>query len=146
MFPSRKRAFPHSRAISRESNINRDVFIVSIASFLDVENLEVCIDFTTHPATVLISAECRMAALNADRGPLFKVILLGEAGVGKTAIFHRAKDNSFLDRGKNTVGIDSFSMYIKVGDQQVTVSYLWHSREVLFERVKFYIGCLRRIT
>ena len=63
-----------------------------------------------------------MAALNADKGPLFKVILLGEAGVGKTAIFHRAKDNSFHERRKNTVGIDSFSMYVKVGDQQVTVS------------------------
>ena len=63
-----------------------------------------------------------MAALNAEKGPLFKVILLGEAGVGKTAIFQRAKDNSFHEHRKNTVGIDSFSMYVKVGDQQVTVS------------------------
>lgn len=66
----------------------------------------------------------KMAALNADKGPLFKVILLGEAGVGKTAIFHRAKDNSFHESRKNTVGIDSFSMYVKVGDQQVTVSVI----------------------
>lgn len=65
-----------------------------------------------------------MAALSADRGPLFKVILLGEAGVGKTAMFHRAKDNSFHEHRKHTVGIDSFSMYIKVGDQQVTVSFI----------------------
>lgn len=63
-----------------------------------------------------------MAALSADKGPLFKVILLGEAGVGKTAIFHRAKENSFNDGRKTTVGIDSFSLYVKVGDQQVTVS------------------------
>lgn len=63
-----------------------------------------------------------MAALSAEKGPLFKVILLGEAGVGKTAIFHRAKENSFNDGRKSTVGIDSFSLYVKVGDQQVTVS------------------------
>lgn len=63
-----------------------------------------------------------MAALSVEKGPLFKVILLGEAGVGKTSIFYRAKENSFLQHRKNTVGIDSFSMYIKVGDQQVTVS------------------------
>lgn len=62
-----------------------------------------------------------MAALSSDRGPLFKVILLGEAGVGKTAIFHRSKDNIFDERRKTTVGIDSFSLYVKVGDQQVTV-------------------------
>lgn len=63
-----------------------------------------------------------MAGLNVEKGPLFKVILLGEAGVGKTAIFHRAKENSFNDGRKSTVGIDSFSLYVKVGDQQVTVS------------------------
>ena len=54
-----------------------------------------------------------MAGLNVEKGPLFKVILLGEAGVGKTA---------FSDGRKSTVGIDSFSLYVKVGDQQVTVS------------------------
>ncbi|XP_068722151.1 ras-related protein Rab-14-like [Montipora capricornis] len=70
-----------------------------------------------------------MAALNADKGPLFKVVLLGEAGVGKTAIFHRAKDNSFQEKRKNTVGIDSFSMYIKVGDQQVTLG-VWDTAGV----------------
>ena len=63
-----------------------------------------------------------MAALSADKGPLFKVILLGEAGVGKTSIFHRVKENSFNERRKSTVGIDSCSIYVKVGDLQVTVS------------------------
>lgn len=70
-----------------------------------------------------------MAALSADRGPLFKVILLGEAGVGKTAIFHRSKDNIFDERRKTTVGIDSFSLYVKVGDQQVTLG-VWDTAGV----------------
>lgn len=70
-----------------------------------------------------------MAALSADRGPLFKVILLGEAGVGKTAIFHRSKDNIFEERRKTTVGIDSFSLYVKVGDQQVTLG-VWDTAGV----------------
>lgn len=70
-----------------------------------------------------------MAALSADRGPLFKVILLGEAGVGKTAIFHRSKDNIFDDGRKTTVGIDSFSLYVKVGDQQVTLG-VWDTAGV----------------
>lgn len=70
-----------------------------------------------------------MAALSADRGPLFKVILLGEAGVGKTAIFHRSKDNIFDERRKTTVGVDSFSLYVKVGDQQVTLG-VWDTAGV----------------
>ena len=76
----------------------------------------------THITVPASAWKNNMAALSVEKGPLFKVILLGEAGVGKTSIFYRAKENSFLQHRKNTVGIDSFSMYIKVGDQQVTVS------------------------
>lgn len=92
-----------------------------------------------------------MAGLNVEKGPLFKVILLGEAGVGKTAIFHRAKENSFSDCRKSTVGIDSLSLYVKVGDQQVTVSenrkvYLptWQDRNGICD-LEFFIFILHAI-
>lgn len=68
-----------------------------------------------------------MAALSCDgymnKGPLYKVVLLGEAGVGKTALFQRAKDNSFhAERtSRSTLGIDSCSKYIMLDDTQITV-------------------------
>ena len=68
-----------------------------------------------------------MAALSCDgylnKGPIYKVVLLGEAGVGKTALFQRGKDNSFHGErtSRSTIGIDSCSKYVMVDDLEVTV-------------------------
>ena len=57
---------------------------------------------------------------------MFKVVLLGEVGVGKTALFYRIKDDVFNDSSCNTtVGIDSCSRLVSVGKNPsavVTVS------------------------
>lgn len=63
-----------------------------------------------------------MAALIDERGPMFKIVLLGEAGVGKTALFYRIKENTFMSNRRNTIGIDSCSKFLKFNDKQVTVS------------------------
>ena len=81
-----------------------------------------------------------MAGLSADKGPLFKVILLGEAGVGKTSIFHRLKDDIFQSNRRNTMGIDSCSKYVKVGDTQVTVSALFSGILRLQKHQQLYLG------
>ena len=36
----------------------------------------------------------------------FKVILLGDSGVGKTSIIHQFVDSKFHDRYKATIGVD----------------------------------------
>ena len=57
-----------------------------------------------------------------SRGPTYKVVLLGELGVGKTSMFRRLKDNSFDECQTATIGIDSCSKTVKVDEQNVMVS------------------------
>lgn len=52
---------------------------------------------------------------------MFKVVLLGEAGVGKSSIFLRLKDNIFGDSLQPTVGIESCSKVMKIDSQNITV-------------------------
>lgn len=40
---------------------------------------------------------------------LFKIVLIGEAGVGKTCIVQRFKNGTFLEKNSSTIGVD-FSM------------------------------------
>lgn len=63
-----------------------------------------------------------MAAVTEERGPMFKIVLLGEAGVGKTAVFFRLKENTFSPHLRNTIGIDSCSKHMSIDDQNLTVS------------------------
>lgn len=61
-------------------------------------------------------------ALNPGRGPTYKVVLLGELGVGKTSLFRRLKDNVFDEFSTSTAGIDSCTKEFKVDGESVTVS------------------------
>ena len=56
-----------------------------------------------------------------QKGTMFKVVLLGEAGVGKSSIFLRLKDNIFGDSLQPTVGIESCSKVMKIDSQNITV-------------------------
>lgn len=53
---------------------------------------------------------------------MFKVVLLGEAGVGKSSIFLRLKENVFGESLQPTVGIESCSKAVKIDGQSITVS------------------------
>ena len=59
------------------------------------------------------------------RGPTYRVVLLGELGVGKTSLFRRIKDNSFDEHQPATSGIDSCSKYTNVDGQDIHVSVCW---------------------
>ena len=54
----------------------------------------------------------------------YKVILLGNHGVGKTSIFRRIKDDTFFDQKTETTlgGIDIHQMTRKVGNDTIVVS------------------------
>lgn len=56
------------------------------------------------------------------RGSTYRVVLLGELGVGKTSLFRRIKDNTFDEQQPATSGIDSCSKYINVDGEEVVVS------------------------
>lgn len=53
---------------------------------------------------------------------MFKVVLLGEAGVGKSSIFLRLKENVFGESLQPTVGIESCSKIVNIDGQSITVS------------------------
>ena len=55
------------------------------------------------------------------RGPTYKVVLLGELGVGKTSLFRRLKDNTFDEYQTATTGIDSCTRVVKVDGETVMV-------------------------
>ena len=56
-----------------------------------------------------------------SRGPTYKVVLLGELGVGKTSLFRRLKDNTFDEYQTATTGIDSCTKVTKVDGETVMV-------------------------
>lgn len=63
-----------------------------------------------------------MALRGPSRGPTYKVVLLGELGVGKTSLFRRVKDNTFDEYQTATTGIDSCTKVVKIDGQNVMVS------------------------
>lgn len=59
----------------------------------------------------------------SSRGPMYKIVLLGELGVGKTSVFKRLRDNEFDENVTTTTGIDSCTKVFTMGNgQTVTVS------------------------
>lgn len=63
------------------------------------------------------------------RGPTYKVVLLGELGVGKTSLFRRLKDNTFDEYQTATTGIDSCTKVVKVDGETVMLS-IWDTAGV----------------
>ncbi len=53
---------------------------------------------------------------------LFKIVLIGDAGVGKTAIVQRFKSGTFLERQANTIGVDFTMKTLFVKDKKIKVS------------------------
>ncbi|XP_064610320.1 ras-related protein Rab-35-like [Liolophura sinensis] len=62
-------------------------------------------------------------------GPWFKLVLLGEAGVGKTSVFHRLRDGMFRSPQKPTICIDSCTRAVQIGDQVVKLT-IWDTAGV----------------
>lgn len=58
--------------------------------------------------------------------PMLKVILCGEYGVGKSSLFRRFTNNTFVSSSdrKSTLGLDHIDKIYKVGDKQVKLQ-LW---------------------
>ena len=55
--------------------------------------------------------------------PIYKVVLVGEAGVGKSSIFKRYRDGIFIERITSTLGLDKFTKDVDIGDERIKVRY-----------------------
>lgn len=60
----------------------------------------------------------------AGRLPIYKTVLVGEGGVGKTSITVRYTENRFDDEMKMTIGVNFASKKMTIGDDNVTLM-LW---------------------
>ena len=53
---------------------------------------------------------------------LFKIVLIGDAGVGKTCVVQRFKSGTFLERQHSTIGVDFTMKTLDVDGKRVKVS------------------------
>ncbi len=61
---------------------------------------------------------------DSDFDYLFKIVLIGDAGVGKSAIVHRFKYNTFVDRHASTIGVDFLIKSLNVEGKKIKVAIL----------------------
>ena len=62
----------------------------------------------------------------AGFAPSYKIIILGDSGVGKTTLFYRLLFETYLDtsvENKSTIGLDCFEKTLVVLGQEIRVSY-----------------------
>lgn len=52
---------------------------------------------------------------------LFKVVLIGDCGVGKTCVVTRFKSGNFIERHSSTIGVDFSMKTIQVESKKVKV-------------------------
>ncbi len=53
---------------------------------------------------------------------LFKLVLIGDAGVGKTCVVQRFKHGVYIERHGNTIGVDFMLKTLDVDKKRVKVS------------------------
>ena len=55
---------------------------------------------------------------------LFKIILIGDSGVGKSSLLGRYSRNEFSDETKSTIGVEFANSLVKLEDKNIKVT-LW---------------------
>ena len=65
--------------------------------------------------------------MDTDYDYLFKVVVIGDAGVGKTCVVKRYCDGGFSDTGIPTIGVDFSIKTLKVGTKTLKVNAFIYS-------------------
>ncbi len=52
---------------------------------------------------------------------LFKIVMIGDAAVGKSAIVHRFKYNTFVERHASTIGVDFLLKSVTIAGKKIKV-------------------------
>ena len=68
---------------------------------------------------------------------LFRICLLGNAGVGKTSLITRFCDNSFKENYNNTIGVDFRLVTLRYNFKTAYMGYRW-PRKIPFFSFKLY--------
>ena len=72
----------------------------------------------------MIHSWSRLRPEMAERQRCYKIILLGDPGVGKTTFFLRLRDAEFVDtdqRATVSIGVEDLEYKHKVGDTEIKV-------------------------
>lgn len=56
---------------------------------------------------------------------LFKIVLIGDCGTGKTCVVQRFKNGTFIERHGNTIGVDFSMKTVIVEDKKVKVTFYY---------------------
>ena len=65
-----------------------------------------------------------MAGVSAEYDHLFKILLVGDTGVGKSSILLRFTDGTFDENQQSTIGVDFKTKHLHVGGKQVKLT-IW---------------------
>jgi len=56
---------------------------------------------------------------------LFKIVVIGDCGIGKTSLVQRFKSGSFTERYTNTIGVDFAMKTVQIDGKRVKVGYFY---------------------
>ena len=70
---------------------------------------------------LLILDSYMQKTMDSDYDYLFKIVLTGDTGVGKTSILRRYCDDVFTSAGIPTIGVNFCIKKIKIGDDSIKV-------------------------
>ncbi|MHA1378875.1 MAG: Rab family GTPase [Candidatus Helarchaeota archaeon] len=63
--------------------------------------------------------------MKSKQKKVFKIVVLGEAGVGKTSIVRRYCEGTFLEGYKTTIGSDFYAKYLQCSDGSPIILSIW---------------------
>ena len=55
---------------------------------------------------------------------LFKIVVIGDCGVGKTCVVQRFKTGNYVERHGNTIGVDFSMKTLNIDDKKVKVGII----------------------
>lgn len=55
---------------------------------------------------------------------VFKIIVLGDSGVGKTCLTYRFCEGQFLDKSEATIGVDFRERTIRIRNEDIKVDHI----------------------
>ncbi len=65
-----------------------------------------------------------MSSNNQEFDQLFKLIVIGDSGVGKSCIMHRVTTNEFMEDHEVTVGVEFGTLLLKIEDLKIKLQ-IW---------------------
>ena len=86
--------------------------------------------FQTKYLQNIASHVMKSAELDDSFDYLFKIVLIGDPGVGKTCIVQRFKKGTFVERHGSTIGVDFTMKTLVVDSKKVKVSALLNLRTI----------------